>query len=66
MCSPNGSWERFGTLEVGRPGTGRIVDAAISFDPVENPLPGLQMYDVVARVRTRAYASARRSRGLPG
>ena len=66
-AGPGGGWERFGSLEVGR--TGRrsdSVDAPISFDPVRNPLPGLQMYDVVARVRTRAYASARRSRGLPG
>ena len=78
-AAPGGRWERFATLDVGvpgqraaaaglagPPGSDGSVDAAISFDPVRNPLPGLQMYDVVARIRTRAYASARRSRGLPG
>ncbi len=78
-AAPGGPWERFGTLDVGvpegladsggsskPPGSGASVDAAISFDPVQNPLPGLQMYDGVARIRARAYASARRSRGLPG
>jgi len=74
-AGPGGRWERFGTLEVGGRrsasgassaprGSDRSVDAGISFDPIRNPLPGLQMYDVVAGIRARAYASARRSRGL--
>ncbi len=78
-ASPGGSWERFGTLEVGRPGhlsdpggsaapprSDNSVDATVSFDAVRNPLPGLQMYDLVSRIRARAYSSARQSRGLPG
>ena len=67
-AGPGGNWERFATLDVGRPRqpADRSVDAEIWFDPVRNPLPGLQMYDAVARIRTRAYASARRARGLPG
>ena len=69
-AAPQGPWQQFGTVEIGRqvgpPSTGAGVDAPISFDPVLNPLPGLQMYDVVARIRARTYASARRARGLPG
>jgi len=78
-AAPGGRWEHFATLDVGLPkrpadpggsaastGSDTAVDAAISFDPVQNPLPGLHMYDLVARIRTRAYASARRARGLPG
>jgi hypothetical protein len=69
-AAPRGRWRQFGTLEVGgrvgQPSGHTGVDAPISFDPVLNPLPGLELYDVVARVRARTYASARRARGLPG
>lgn len=78
-AAPRGRWEPFGTLEVGTPTadvsdsggpfgpprSDNSVDAAISFDPVLNPLPGLRMYDVIARVRATTYAAARRARGLP-
>ena len=69
-AAPRGEWERFGSLEIGGQTdarTGRSsVDAPVSFDPVLNPLPGLRMYDIAARLRAQAYRSARRSRGLPG
>ena len=69
-AAPRGPWQQFGTLEIGTevdpPASRAGVDAPISFDPVLNPLPGLRMYDAVAGVRARTYASARRARGLPG
>ncbi len=69
-AEPRGPWRQFGTLEIGgqggQPSNDAGVDAPISFDPVLNPLPGLVKYDVVARLRARTYASARRARGLPG
>ncbi len=34
----------------------------VSFDPVLNPLPGLQQYRWVERLRERSYATARRAR----
>jgi hypothetical protein len=34
----------------------------VSFDPVLNRLPGLEQYDLVARLRLPAYHAARRSR----
>ncbi len=37
-------------------------DAALSFDPVVNRLPGLEPYDWVRRLREPAYSTARRSR----
>ena len=37
-------------------------DLALSFDPVANPLPGLETYDWVRRLREPSYANARRSR----
>jgi hypothetical protein len=56
-------WTRFATLEL----TGDVAeDAPISFDAVRNPLPGLEVYPWVRRLREPSYASARRSRGLPG
>lgn len=38
-------------------------DRLVSFDPVLNPLPGLEHYDWARRLRAPAYATARRSRG---
>ena len=37
-------------------------DLRLSFDPVENLLPGLETYEWVRRLREPAYATARRSR----
>ena len=37
-------------------------DDEVSFDPVLNPLPGLQQYTWVERLRERSYARARASR----
>lgn len=56
---PGGRWERFGELLLSdRPGS----DPLTSFDPVRHPLPGLDTYDWVRRLREPAYATARRSR----
>lgn len=57
---PNGSWHTFGELVLGAPA--EAGDALISFDPVRNPVPGLDSYDWVRRLREPAYATARRSR----
>lgn len=57
---PTGGWHRFAELVLA-PDDGR--DAALSFDPMTHPLPGLPGYDWVRRLRRPAYASARRSRG---
>jgi hypothetical protein len=56
-----GPWTRFGTIDLPDPPSGE--DAAISFDPVLNPLPGLGSYRWVRRLREPAYLTARRSRG---
>ena len=80
LCArPRGEWETFGTLEVGGrdgsharrpdgdlPAERPWPDAAVSYDPVLNPLPGLRLPGVLAGMRARAYADARRARGLPG
>lgn len=39
-------------------------DSPISFDPVMNVLPGLDIDDWIRRLREPAYATARRSRGV--
>ena len=39
-------------------------DMPVSFEPVRHPLPGLETYDWVRRLREPAYATARRSRGF--
>jgi hypothetical protein len=41
-------------------------DADISFDPVLHVVPGLTQYDALARLRSPAYRSARRSRTPAG
>lgn len=54
-----GRWHRFADLTL----TDELPeDADVSFDPVLNPLPGLEQYGWVERVRERSYAAARRSR----
>jgi len=54
-----GEWSRFGELALSG-ATGP--DPTISFDPVRNPLPGLEIYEWVARLREPAYLTARRTR----
>lgn len=54
-----GRWHRFGELLLSG-SAGR--DPTISFDPVRNPLPGLDLYDWVTRLREPAYLTARRMR----
>lgn len=55
-----GSWWEFATIELAAPGT--APDPTISFDPVLNPLPGLELYPWERRLREGAYAAARSSR----
>ena len=54
-----GSWQVFGELVLS---TARGPDPLLSFDAVANPLPGLENYEWVRRLRQPAYATARRSR----
>jgi hypothetical protein len=57
---PAGRWNTYGSLELDRdPGE----DEEISFDPVANPLPGLENYEWVRRLRQPSYRVARRSSG---
>ncbi|HYO41231.1 MAG TPA: hypothetical protein VER39_16405 [Nocardioidaceae bacterium] len=60
-----GGWWRFATASLADDPASSS-DASISFDPVRNTLPGLEVYDWVQRLREPAYLAARRSRGLPG
>lgn len=55
---PRGRWQRFGTLEI----VDVDGDPTMSFDPVLHPVPGLEVYDWVHRLREPAYRAARRSR----
>jgi hypothetical protein len=59
----SGSWHSFASLRLGDESLDDP-DAAVSFDPVRNTLPGLEVYDWVRRLREPSYRSARRSRGL--
>jgi hypothetical protein len=54
-----GGWAVFASLELDEQTAG---DAPISFDPVAHPLPGLENYRWVQRLRQPAYRRARRSR----
>ncbi|WGY00680.1 hypothetical protein QI633_19310 [Nocardioides sp. QY071] len=57
-------WHRFAdlTLETALP-----PEDEVSFDPVVNPLPGLQQYSWVEQLREHSYATARRlRRASPG
>lgn len=58
-ASPGGRWHPFGDLVLS---TTRGPDPLVSFDPVLNPLPGLDTYEWVRRLREPAYATARRTR----
>ncbi len=54
------SWRHLGVLTTDLP----LPDAAeASFDPVLNPLPGMEQYAWVSSLRERSYATARRLRG---
>ncbi|KAA1426433.1 phosphodiesterase [Nocardioides antri] len=55
-----GPWVRFAELTV-HSTTGP--DPDISFDPIANPLPGLQHYEWVRRLRAPAYRAAREATG---
>ena len=57
----SGTWHPFARLELDGPATDGD-DVALSFDPVEHPLPGLETYEWIRRLREPAYATARRSR----
>lgn len=57
-----GAWHPFAELRLHRDPVGEA-DAPVSFDPVRNPLPGLEAYDWVRRLREPAYRTARHSRG---
>ncbi|MGZ5399929.1 MAG: hypothetical protein ACXWDL_07215 [Nocardioides sp.] len=54
-----GDWRPFGELLLSETAGS---DPTISFDPVRNPLPGLDHYDWVVRLREPAYLTARRTR----
>jgi hypothetical protein len=56
-----GRWRRFASLRLGQD-PALSEDAPVSFDPVRNPLPGLDVYDWVSRLREPSYGTARRSR----
>lgn len=55
-----GPWVPFAELTVG---SSAGPDPALSFDPVANPLPGLQTYDWIRRLRAPAYRAARDESG---
>jgi hypothetical protein len=58
-ASPGGRWQPFGRLElVAR--TDPEPDLPVRFDPVLHPLPGLDYYPALRRLREPAYAAARR------
>ncbi len=58
VASLRGPWRSFGVLEL--PDEGE--DASVSFDPVRNTIPGLEVDDWVRRLREPAYRTARRTR----
>lgn len=57
----SGAWHRFAELRVHHVPV-EEGDLPMSFDPVRNVLPGLEIYDWVRRLREPAYATARASR----
>jgi hypothetical protein len=56
-----GPWLPFGTLEITQT-TYRGHDLDLSFDPVQNIVPGLETYDWAAQLRRFSYAASRRAR----
>lgn len=59
--TPTGPWQPFGTLELTQT-TYRSQDLDLSFDPVQNVVPGLETYDWAAQLRKFSYAASRRAR----
>jgi hypothetical protein len=55
----SGPWRPFAELTIP---AGDHCDSTVSFDPVRHPIPGLQQYPALARLREPAYHLARRSR----
>ncbi|MFN2561951.1 MAG: hypothetical protein ABR571_11720 [Jatrophihabitans sp.] len=57
---PRGPWRRFGSLTVfPEPSP----DEYVAFDPMTNPIAGLEPYDWIRQLRARSYRAARHSRG---
>jgi hypothetical protein len=56
-----GSWHPFAELTLEESPVAEA-DAPVSFDPVHNVLPGLEIYPWVRRLREPSYSTARRSR----
>ncbi|MGN6578093.1 MAG: hypothetical protein ACTHKG_20670 [Nocardioides sp.] len=56
-----GRWHPFAELSLEETPVDEA-DAPVSFDPVRNALPGLEIYPWVRRLREPSYATARRSR----
>ncbi len=59
VAAPGGAWLELGLLELAATSG---PDPTLSFDPVRHPIPGLETYEWVRRLREPAYATARRSR----
>jgi hypothetical protein len=57
-----GTWIVFATLDL-LDAPGGASDAAVSFDPLLNVIPGLEPYEWSRRLREPSYAAARHSRG---
>lgn len=57
-----GEWHRFAELALDREADDDTADMLVSFQPMENVPPGLEVYDWVRRLREPAYVTARRSR----
>lgn len=60
-----GAWHGFAELRLQEEPVGEP-DALVSFDPVTRPVPGLETYGWVRRLREPAYQTARRSRAGRG
>lgn len=58
VASPRGPWRPFASLGL----TDSADDSDLSFDPVRNTIPGLEVADWVRRLREPAYRTARLSR----
>lgn len=57
----SGGWHPFAELTLNK-SPANEVDMPLSFDPVQNELPGLETYPWVRRLREPAYTTARRTR----